>query len=1031
MLDGLIRWSLRNRLAVIAGAAIFLVWGGVVLRQMPVDVLPDLTAPTVTVLVEGQGMAPTDMEALVTLPIEAVMNGASGVRRVRSATAVGLAVVWVDFDWGEDIYRARQTVSEKLSSVLPSLPDGIAPPVLAPLSSIMGEIMFVALDSAAHSPIDLRTTADVVVRRRLLATPGVAQVTVIGGERRQFEVRVDPARLSDYGLSLTAVEDALRRANRNTSAGFRQAGGQEYLIQGVGRLADVDAIAATVIGARGTRPIRVADVAAVGIGAGLRRGDGSRNGDPAVILGIQRQPDVNTVALTRELDGVLDAIQADLPAGMELDTRLFRQADFIELAMGNLTRALRDGTLLVVAVTLLFLASLRAGAITLLAIPLSLLAAVVGLRALGLSINSMTLGGMAIAVGALVDDAIIDVENVGRRLRENARRPAPRQRPVIRVVFEASSEIRTSIVFATLIVGLVMLPIFFLSGVEGRLLEPLGLVYLIALAASLLVALTLTPVLSYYLLPGSRSVTDGHEPALAAAVRRRYSRLLPHALRHPRTVLVAAGALTVAAAASTPFLGRTFLPAFNEGALVISAVTLPGTSLAESSALGSAIERLLLEVPEVAATARRTGRAELDEHVQGVESAEIDVRLEEEGRSRGVVLEEIRERLSLVPGTNITIGQPISHRIDHMLSGSRANVAVKIFGDDLAVLRNLGDQAVAAMQDIPGVVDLALEPQSDIPTVRVGFDRAALARHGLPAGEAALTLETALHGREVGEIFDGQVAVPLVVRYPRSDMADLDALWDTRIDTPAGPRVPLGSLAGIVEDRGPNFIGRENVQRRLVVTCNVAGRDLGSTVADIRERVAAGVALPEGYRVELDGQFDAQATAARVLLWLGLAAVVGIFLLLVSALRSPRDAAIVMINLPLALIGGVVGVLIGGGTLSIAALIGFIALFGIATRNGIMVVTRIRRLQDLRGSDVRAAVVRGAVDRVVPVLMTALSTGLALLPVALAAGQPGSEIQAPLALVIVCGLVSSTVLNMIVVPTAYLAAATARQSSAG
>ena len=1027
MLDALIGWSLRNRLAVLAAAGAFLAWGGVVLRQMPVDVLPDLTAPTVTVLVEGRGMAPTDMEALVTLPIEAVMNGAAGVRRVRSATAVGLAVIWVDFDWGEDIYRARQTVAEKLSSAVPSLPDAVEPPVLAPVSSIMGEIMFVALESPAHSPIELRTAADVVIRRRLLAVPGVAQVTVIGGERRQFEVLVEPDRLFDYGLSLTEVEDALRRANRNTSAGFRQAGGQEYLIQGVGRLSDAEAIAATVVGARGTRPIRVADVAAVEVGAALRRGDGSRNGRPAVILGIHRQPDVNTLALTRELDRVLDDVQAGLPAGMQLDTRLFRQADFIELAMSNLTRALRDGALLVAAVTLLFLASARAGTITLLAIPLSLLAAVVGLRALGLSIDSMTLGGMAIAVGALVDDAIIDVENVGRRLRENARRPASERRPRLRVVFEASREIRPSIVFATLIVGLVMLPIFFLSGVEGRLLQPLGLVYLIALAASLLVALTLTPVLCFYLLPGRDGASAGREPALAAGVRRRYARLLPRALRRPRTVLAAAGALSAAAAATTPFLGRAFLPPFNEGALVISAVTLPGTSLAESSAIGSAVERLLLQVPEVAATARRTGRAELDEHVQGVESAEIDVRLEAGGRPRATVLDEIRERLSLVPGTSITIGQPISHRIDHMLSGSRAHVAVKIFGDDLAVLRDLGEQAVAAMRDVPGVVDLALEPQADIPTVRVGFDRAALARHGLPAGEAALTLETALHGREVGQVLDGQIAVPLVVRYRRADMADLDALWDTRIDTPAGPRVPLGSLAAIVEDRGPNFIGRENVQRRLVVTCNVAVRDLGGTVADVRERLVAALDLPDGYRVELGGQFEAQAAASRALLGLGLAAVAGIFLLLVSALRSARDAALVMINLPLALIGGVAGVALGGGTLSIASLIGFISLFGIATRNGIMLVTRIRRLQDREGSRVRTAVLRGSADRVVPILMTALSTGLALLPVALAADRPGSEIQAPLALVIVCGLVSSTVLNLFVVPTAYLAAATARQ----
>ena len=1027
MLDAVIRWSLHNRVVVLGVTTAFLLWGGAVALELPVDVLPDLTAPTVTVLVEGHGMAPTDMEALVTLPIEAAMNGASGVRRVRSATAVGLAVIWVDFDWGEDIYRARQTVTEKLSLASAALPDGVDPPVLAPLSSIMGEIMFVALQSDTHDPLDLRTTADVLVRRRLLAVHGVSQVTVIGGARRQFEVLVDPLRLSDYALSLSAVEDALRRANRNTAAGFRQTAGQEYLIQGVGRLADVAEIGATVIDTRGTGPIRVDDVAGVRVGAAPKRGDGSRNGRPAVILGIQRQPGVNTLAVTRELESVLDQIQTELPAGMQLDARLFRQSDFIELAFSNLTTALRDGTLLVIVVTLVFLANLRAGAITLLAIPLSLLAALVGLRLCGLSINTMTLGGMAIAVGALVDDAIVDVENVTRRLRENATRPPGAQRPTLEVVYEASREIRGSIVYATFTVVLVMLPLFFLAGVEGRLLQPLGLAYLIALLASLFVALSLTPVLCSYLLPRVSSILSGREPALAAAVRRRYARWLPHVLGHPRLVIGAATVLFVAALATTPRMGRAFLPPFNEGALVISAVTLPGTSLAESDALGSAIERLLLEVPEVAATARRTGRAELDEHVQGVESAEIDVRLEPGGRSRALILDEIRDRLSLVPGTNITIGQPISHRIDHMLSGSRANVAVKIFGDDLAVLRALGNQAVAAMQDIPGVVDLALEPQADIPTVRVRFDRAALARHGLPAGEAALTLETALHGREVGQIFDQQVAVPLVVRYAPADMADLAIMSETRIDTPAGVRVPLGSIAAIVEDRAPNFIGRENVQRRLVVTCNVASGDLGSVVAAIREQVAAEVVLPDGYRVEYGGQFEAEVEASRVLAGLGVAALAGIFLLLLSALGSARDAAIVMINVPLALIGGVAGVFLGDGVLSIAALIGFIALFGITTRNGILLVTHIRDLREVEGvNDPWEAVVRGAVNRIVPILMTALSTGLALVPVALAFGEPGSEIQAPLALVVVCGLCSSTVLNLFVVPTVYLAAARRR-----
>ena len=1020
MLDSLIRWSLHNRVVVLAAAAGFLVWGGSAMTGMPVDVLPDVTAPTVTILVEGHGMAPIDMEALVTFPIESSLNGASGVRRVRSATAVGIAVIWADFEWGEDIFRARQTVTEKLAAVSATLPDAVDPPVLAPLSSIMGEIMFVALESATHSPLDLRTTAETLVRRRLLATPGVSQVTVIGGEQRQFEVLVDPERLADFGVPLSAVEDALRGANRNTSAGFRLAGGQEYLIQGVGRLTGLDTIGDTVISAPDRRPIRVRDIAEVRIGESLKRGDGSHNGQPAVILGVHRQPDVNTLTLTRTLDNVLDEIRADLPVGMQLDAALFRQSDFIELALGNLTDALRDGTLLVVLVTFVFLANLRAGAITLLAIPLSLLAAIIGLRFWGLSINSMTLGGMAIAVGALVDDAIIDVENVTRRLSENAKRSAAERLPALEVVYRASREVRGSIVFATLIVMLVFMPLFFLPGVEGRLLQPLGLAYLISLFASLVVALTVTPALCAYLLPGVRRVLEGREPTLTRVLKRHYRRLLLHALDHTRTVMSASALLLIAAIAAIPLMGRAFLPAFNEGALVISAVTLPGTSLAESNALGTAIERLLLQIPEIASTARRTGRAELDEHVQGVESAEIDVRLLPNGRPRDEVLLEIRERLSLVPGTNITIGQPISHRIDHMLSGSRANIAVKVFGDDLAVLRELGNQAVRVMQDVPGLVDLALEPQADIPTVRVDFDRSALARHGLPTGRAADALETALLGREVGQIIEGQMIWPLVLRYAPTDMADLDAMWLTRIDMPSGARVPLGSLADIGEDRGPNFIGRENVQRRIVATANVAGRDLGSVVRDVQDRVAAGVALPDGYRVEFGGQFEAEAEASRLLLGLGLGVVAAIFLILLSAFGSARDATIVMINLPLALIGGVVGVFLGDGVLSIAVLIGFISLFGIATRNGIMLVSHVRRLRQDEGvTDARDAVIQGSVNRLVPILMTALSTGLALLPVALGFGEPGSEIQAPLALVIVCGLLSSTVLNMFVVPSLY------------
>ena len=1034
LLDALIQWSVHNRLGVVAVAAGLLVAGGAVAVRMPVDVLPDVTAPTVTVLVEGQGLAPGDMEALVTFPIEAALNGAPEVRRIRSATAVGITVVWVDFDWDADVYRARQTVVEKLAGVAATLPDGVEPPLLAPLTSIMGEIMFVALsaepaDATTPPPsaLDLRTAAEVVVRRRLLATPGVSHVTVIGGERRQFEVLVDPARLASYGVSLDALEEALRRASRSTSAGFRLAGGQEYLIQGAGRVRDIDDIGATVITTRATQPVRVLDVADLRVGESLKRGDGSRNGRPAVILGIHRQPDVNTLALTRDLETVLDALQAELPAGMRLDARLFRQADFIELALANLNAALRDGTLLVVLVTLLFLASLRAGAITLTAIPLSLLAAVAGLWAVGLSINSMTLGGMVIAVGALVDDAIVDVENVARRLRENGGLPEEKRQPVLEVVYLASREIRGSIVMATFIVMLAFLPLFFLSGVEGRLLQPLGVAYLVALFASLVVALTVTPALCAYLLPGARSIREGREAPLAAWLKRGYGRLLPGLLRRPWWVLAAAMLLLAAALGAVPRMGRAFLPAFNEGALVISAVTLPGTSLTESNAIGSVIEQLLLEVPEVAATARRTGRAERDEHVQGVESSEIDVRLVPEGRPREVVLAEIRERLSLVPGTSITISQPISHRIDHMLSGARTDLAVKIFGDDMTMLRMLGSRTVSAIQEVPGLVDLALEPQADIPTVRVGFDRAALARHGLPAGQAASTLETALLGRRVGQIFNGRMVVPLVLRYRPSERQDLDEMWQTRLDMPHGASVPLGSLASIAEDRSPNFIGRENARRRILVTANVAGRDLGSVAADVRQRVTAGVTMPEGYRVEYGGEIEAAAGASRLLLGLGLGAVSGIFLLLVSAFRSARDAAVVMINLPLALIGGVAGVFLGDGVLSIAALIGFIALFGIAARNGIMLVRGIRRIRSEGSGNVEAAVIQGSVDRLVPILMTALSTGLGLLPAARAFGEAGSEIQAPLALVIVCGLFSSTALNMLVVPVVY--AMTARRAA--
>jgi CzcA family heavy metal efflux pump len=1023
VIDRIISWSLHNRPLVLGLSVLFLAAGGWVAWRMPVDVLPDLTAPTVTILVEGQGMAPTDMEALVTFPIETALNGAAGVRRVRSATAVGIAVVWVEFEWGQDIYRARQTINERVAAVAADLPPQVDPPTLAPVSSIMGEILFVALRSDRHDPLQLRTIAETQVRRRLLAVPGVSQVVATGGGERQFQVIVSPQRLAAADLSIDEVEEALRRASRNTSAGFRVASGQEYLIQGIGQIRTISDIEQTVVTARGTQPILISDLGAVRIGEALKRGEGSYNGEPAVVLGIQRQPDVNTLQLTRTLDAAFHEIQATLPEGVRIERDVMRQADFIEVALSNLNAALRDGTLLVVLVTVVFLANIRAAGITLVAIPLSLVAAVIGLRLAGLSINSMTLGGLAVAIGALVDDAIIDVENILRRLRQNATKPEAERRPVLEVVYVASKEIRGSIVFATVIVMLVFLPLFFLADVEGRLLQPLGLSYLIALFASLIVALTVTPVLSFYLLPKLRSVREGHEPAVSRWTKRGYGRWVPWTLDHRKTIFAAAAILLVLTGLSLPRMGRAFLPEFNEGALVISAVTLPGTSLAASDQLGTALERLLRRVPEVVSSARRTGRAERDEHVQGVESAEIDVKLRESARSRDEVLDDIRTQLSLLPGVNVTIGQPISHRIDHMLSGSRANLAIKIFGEDLQQLRDLGGQVQAAVQGIEGLVDLSVEQQTDIPTIRVNFDRVALGRYGLQSGAAAEALETALVGREVGQILDGQIAVPLVIRYPHADKPDLEAIRDTPLRTSSGGRVPVSAVADVREDRSPNFISRENVQRKITVTANVAGRDLGSVVEDAQNAVGSRVTLPSGYRIEYSGQFESSQQAASLLLWLSIAVVIAMFFILAAAFGSSSLAALIMVNLPLALIGGIAGVFISGGVLSIASIIGLIALLGIAARNGIMLVSHIEYLRHEEGvTDLRHAVVQGSIDRVVPILMTALCTGLALVPVALGAGEPGSEIQAPMASVIIFGLISSTALNMLVVPAAYYAA---------
>jgi CzcA family heavy metal efflux pump len=1021
MIDAILRASLAHRPAVLSLAVLLLAGGSVVAWGMPVDVFPDLTAPTVTVLTEGHGMAPEELETRVTVPIESALNGAPGVRRIRSSTGVGISIVWAEFEWGTDATRARQVVAEKLQLVQASLPDEVEPPVLAPVSSVMGEILFLAMASDRHTEMEVRTAADFVVRRRLLAVAGVSQVIPIGGEVRQLQVLLSPERLAAHRLPLGEVLAAVGGTNRGVSAGFVSENGLEFLVHGAGRVRDPDDVASALVAIRGDRPVLVRQLADVRYGAALRRGTGSYMARPAVVLGIQRQPGANTLELTRRLEDEVTAIRASLPEGMEIHAGIFRQADFIEVAIRNVGTALRDGVLLVLVIVLLFLGSPRASAVTVVAIPLSLVVAVLALAALGATLNTMTLGGMAIAIGELVDDAIIDVENVLRRLRENALRPDTARRPVLDVVLEASREIRSSIVFATAAVVLVFLPLFFLDGVEGRLLQPLGVAYVVSLVASLLVAVTVTPALASLALPRA-AASSSHEPRIVRAAKAAYAPLLDRVLERPIAVALVALALVLVAGASLAGTGRAFLPEFREGTLTVAVVTMPGISLDESDRIGRRVEEILLDEPEVTSVARRTGRAELDEHAQGVNAAEIDVSLGESptGRSREELLAALRASFGELAGVSVTIGQPISHRIDHMLSGTRAAIAVKIFGDDLAELRRLSSEVREAMSGVDGVVDLSVEQPADVPFARVRFDRAAIAAHGLRIEDVARALEVAGPGATVSDVVDGAAIFDLVVRMP-IEANEVDALGDVPVVTPSGVVVPLRSLATVERDRGPSEIAREAVQRKMVVMCNVAGRDVGGVVADVRAAIESSIDVPSGYRIAYGGQFESAAEAARRIVLLGLLAIAGIFLLLSAAFGSSRDAVLVMVNLPLALVGGVAGVWMEGGVLSIASLVGFVTLFGIATRNGIMLVSHVRHLMLVDGvANVREAVRRAAMERLAPILMTALAAGLALVPLALAGGEPGSEIQSPMAVVILAGLLSSTLLNMLVVPALYV-----------
>ncbi|GAB3241399.1 efflux RND transporter permease subunit [Hymenobacter seoulensis] len=1028
MLDKIIRFALQNRLLMLAFALGLLLAGSYTARQLPVDVLPDLDRPRVTVFLEAPGMAPEEVEALVTLPVETALNGATGVSAVRSNSAIGLGMVFVEFDYGTDIFTARQIVSEKLQTTGEQLPEGITP-VLGPISSVMGQIMLVGLSGGPQTnAAELRTLANYTVRQRLLSIPGVAQVIPIGGDNLQYQVLLDMPRLNATGLTVNQVEEALRRSNLNTTGNFFDRQGSEVLIRNLGRLRSVQDIENIVVGYREQSPIRVADVARVEFGARFKRGDGSVNGQPAVILSIEKQPGAATVGLTAAVEKALVELKPSLPRDVQVNTRLFKQAEFIESSITNVEEALRDGAVLVVIVLFAFLLNVRTTFISLVAIPLSLLVTALVFRLAGISINTMTLGGLAIAIGELVDDAIVDVENVYRRLRENQQQPNPQ--PVLRVIYAASSEVRNSIVYATIIVVLVFLPLFALEGMEGRIFAPLGIAYITSIVASLFVSLTVTPVLCYYLLPGMKQMhhpeTDG---GLVRWLKKKDTRLLSWGLTHPKLVLSTTAALFVAAAAMVPFFGTEFLPPFNEGSLTVNFSAPAGTSLTESNRLGTLGEQQMLKIPEVAYTARRTGRAELDEHAESVNNSEIEVafkteeELEKEGktrRSRDEILADLRQKLSLITGVNVNIGQPISHRLDHLLSGVRAQVAIKVFGNDLLELRRYANDIRAVAAAVPGVVDLQVEKQVQIPQLLIRPRDEALRAYGMARGEVVRDLETLFQGAVVSQMLDGQKRFDLVVKLPEAQRNDLAAISQTRIETPSGALIPVSQVADILYEPGPNTVNHENTQRRITISLNVAGRDLGSTVKQIQAKVSQQVKLPPGYYLTYGGQFESQQSASQKILWLSLFSLAGIFLVLFSHFKSSLMVGQIMLNIPLALIGSVVAVLLTGGTFSIASLVGFVTLTGIASRNGIMMISHYIHLVEHEGEKFgQEMIVRGSLERLVPVLMTALVAALALVPLTLAKDAPGKEILYPVATVILGGLLSSTFLDIIVTPVVF------------
>ena len=1026
MLNKIIGFSLQNRILVLVASVLLLIGGTYTAMHTEVDVFPDLNAPTVVIMTEANGMAAEEVEQLVTFPVETAVNGATGVRRVRSSSTNGFSVVWVEFDWDTDIYLARQIVSEKLAVVSESLPANVGKPTLGPQSSILGEMLIVGLTADSTSMLDLRTIADWTIRPRLLSTGGVAQVAVLGGDIKEYQVQLDPERMRHYGVTLSEVMNITREMNLNANGGVLYEYGNEYIVRGVLSTDKVDQIAKAVVRSNGVSgaPILLEDIADVQVGAKLPKlGTASERGKHAVLLTVTKQPATSTLELTDKLEASLQDLQKNLPADVKVSTDIFRQSRFIESSIGNVQKSLLEGGIFVVIVLFLFLANIRTTVISLVTLPLSLIASILALHYMGFTINTMSLGGMAIAIGSLVDDAIVDVENVYKRLRENRLKPAGEQLPILEVVFNASKEVRMPILNSTLIIIVSFVPLFFLSGMEGRMLVPLGIAFIVALAASTVVALTVTPVLCSYLLGKEKIKKQNNEnsdSAVARKMKQWYGSALTFVLGHKKGVLGGTIGLFVVALGCFFTLGRSFLPPFNEGSFTINISSLPGISLEESDKMGHRAEELLLSIPEIQTVARKTGRAELDEHALGVNVSEIEAPFELKDRSRSELVAEVREKLGTIVGANVEIGQPISHRIDAMLSGTKANIAIKLFGDDLNRMFTLGNEIKSAIQGIPGIADLNVEQQIERPQLVISPKREMLAKYGISLPEFSEFVNVCLAGDAVSQVYEKGKSFDLTVRVKDNLRDEMEKIRNLMIDTGDGQKIPLNYVAEIRSAMGPNTISRENVKRKIVISANVADRDLRSVVNDIQAQVDAQIKLPEGYHIEYGGQFESEQAASRTLALTSFMSIVVIFLLLYHEFRSVKESAIILINLPLALIGGVFALLITTGEVSIPAIIGFISLFGIATRNGMLLISHYNHLQQEEGYGVYDSVIRGSLDRLNPILMTALSSALALIPLALSGDLPGNEIQSPMAKVILGGLLTSTFLNGFIIPIVYL-----------